>query len=115
MPCINSRVSKAVPACRPEEAERDCGQGTRSLDGQLKENAPRPAANYLKAKSPRREKPVTSYFKNCFAAMPVRDRTRRDEARREGVILMQDIIFLACTVGFFVLAIAYVWACDRLR
>jgi len=28
---------------------------------------------------------------------------------------MLDIIFLLCTVGFFVLAIGYVWACDRLK
>ena len=34
---------------------------------------------------------------------------------RVGEIEMQDIIFVACTVGFFVVAIAYVWACDRLK
>jgi len=28
---------------------------------------------------------------------------------------MLDFIFAACTVLFFVLAIAYVWACDRLK
>jgi hypothetical protein len=28
---------------------------------------------------------------------------------------MLDIIFVACTVGFFILAIGYVWACDRLK
>jgi len=28
---------------------------------------------------------------------------------------MLDLIFVICTVGFFVVAIAYVWACDRLK
>jgi len=28
---------------------------------------------------------------------------------------MFDIIFVACTIVFFMVAIAYVWACDRLR
>jgi len=28
---------------------------------------------------------------------------------------MLDILFVLCTVGFFVLAIGYVWACDRLK
>jgi hypothetical protein len=28
---------------------------------------------------------------------------------------MKDLIFVACTVGFFALSIAYVWACDRLK
>jgi len=31
------------------------------------------------------------------------------------VIEMLDVIFVLCTVGFFVLAIAYVWGCDRLK
>jgi len=28
---------------------------------------------------------------------------------------MQDLIFVICSVGFFVVAIAYVWACERLK
>jgi len=28
---------------------------------------------------------------------------------------MLDVIFVVCTVGFFIVAIAYVWACDRLK
>jgi len=28
---------------------------------------------------------------------------------------MLDIVFIACTVGFFALAVVYVWACDRLK
>ena len=28
---------------------------------------------------------------------------------------MKDLLFVACTVGFFAVAIAYVWACDRLK
>jgi len=28
---------------------------------------------------------------------------------------MLDFIFVACTVLFFLVAIAYVWACDRLK
>lgn len=30
-------------------------------------------------------------------------------------MLMLDAVFVACTIGFFVIAIAYVWACDRLK
>jgi hypothetical protein len=29
--------------------------------------------------------------------------------------MMRDIVFLFCTIGFFVVAIAYVWACNRLK
>jgi hypothetical protein len=32
-----------------------------------------------------------------------------------GVEIMKDLLFVACTVGFFAVAIAYVWACDRLK
>jgi len=28
---------------------------------------------------------------------------------------MLDVIFVACTIVFFVIAVAYVWACDRLK
>ena len=28
---------------------------------------------------------------------------------------MLDIVFVACTAGFFLTALAYVWACDRLN
>ena len=28
---------------------------------------------------------------------------------------MQDLLFAACTIGFFAVAIAYVWACDKLK
>ncbi|MGC1945160.1 MAG: hypothetical protein WA664_15490 [Candidatus Acidiferrales bacterium] len=35
----------------------------------------------------------------------------RDEERRA----MRDIVFAACTIGFFVVAIAYVWGCERLK
>lgn len=34
---------------------------------------------------------------------------------RVGVIQMRDLIFVVCTIGFFAVAIAYVWACDRLK
>jgi len=30
-------------------------------------------------------------------------------------MLMLDIIFVICTVGFFVVAVAYVLACDKLK
>ena len=30
-------------------------------------------------------------------------------------LTMQDLIFAICSVGFFLVAIAYVWACDRLK
>ena len=39
----------------------------------------------------------------------------RSEKSRVGVIQMRDLIFVACTIGFFLVAIAYVWACDRLK
>ena len=35
--------------------------------------------------------------------------------RGVGAIRMQDFIFVVCTVGFFAVAVAYVWACDRLK
>jgi len=28
---------------------------------------------------------------------------------------MRDIVFAACTIAFFIVAIAYVWACERLK
>jgi hypothetical protein len=34
---------------------------------------------------------------------------------RERIFLMLDIVFVACTAVFFVIALAYVWACDRLN
>jgi hypothetical protein len=40
------------------------------LTGSLKENAPRPAAELPEGQESPQGKPVTSYFKNCFAAMP---------------------------------------------
>ncbi len=30
-------------------------------------------------------------------------------------ILMRDLVFVMCTIGFFVAAIVYVWGCDRLK
>jgi len=30
-------------------------------------------------------------------------------------MLMLDAIFVICTIGFFAVAVAYVWACDRLK
>jgi hypothetical protein len=29
--------------------------------------------------------------------------------------MILDIVFVACTAVFFVIALAYVWACDRLN
>jgi hypothetical protein len=37
------------------------------------------------------------------------------QARRKELTKMQDVIFVVCSVGFFAIAIAYVWACDRLK
>jgi hypothetical protein len=34
---------------------------------------------------------------------------------RERIFLMLDIVFVACTAGFFLIALAYLWACDRLN
>jgi len=31
------------------------------------------------------------------------------------MISMLDIIFVACTIVFFVVSVAYVWACERLK
>jgi hypothetical protein len=31
------------------------------------------------------------------------------------LISMEDLIFVICSLGFFVAAMAYVWACDRLK
>jgi hypothetical protein len=28
---------------------------------------------------------------------------------------MQDLLYVAGTIGFFALAIVYVWACDKLK
>jgi len=28
---------------------------------------------------------------------------------------MQDFVFVMCAIGFFVVAILYVWGCDRLK
>lgn len=28
---------------------------------------------------------------------------------------MRDFIFVMCAIGFFVVAIAYVWGCERLK
>jgi len=28
---------------------------------------------------------------------------------------MRDVAFIICTAGFFVVAIAYVWGCERLK
>ena len=32
-----------------------------------------------------------------------------------GVTRMRDLVFVICTVVFFMVSIAYVWACDRLK
>lgn len=32
-----------------------------------------------------------------------------------GADRMQDLIYVICTIGFFVVAIAYVWACEKLK
>jgi hypothetical protein len=45
----------------------------------------------------------------------VRTRAAGVESQRERIISMLDVIFVACTVVFFVVAVAYVWACDRLK
>jgi hypothetical protein len=45
----------------------------------------------------------------------LRTRTAGVESQRERIISMLDVIFVACTVVFFVVAVAYVWACDRLK
>lgn len=37
------------------------------------------------------------------------------KADRKELISMQDLIFVACSAGFFAIAIAYVWACERLK
>jgi hypothetical protein len=34
---------------------------------------------------------------------------------RIGVAEMRDLIFVGCTIVFFVVAVAYVWACERLK
>jgi hypothetical protein len=28
---------------------------------------------------------------------------------------MLDLVFVLCTIGFFVVAVVYVWACERLK
>src|SRR5690348_8433331 len=33
----------------------------------------------------------------------------------ERIFLMLDIVFVACTALFFLIALVYVWACDRLN
>ena len=39
-----------------------------------------------------------------------------DQRRRSvGVPQMRDLVFVICTVVFFMVSIAYVWACDRLK
>jgi hypothetical protein len=35
--------------------------------------------------------------------------------RKRGIKAMRDFIFLAGTVVFFVVAVAYTWACERLK
>jgi hypothetical protein len=37
------------------------------------------------------------------------------KADRKELISMQDLIFVACSAGFFAIAVAYVWACERLK
>jgi hypothetical protein len=34
---------------------------------------------------------------------------------RERIIMILDIVFVACTAAFFLIALTYVWACDRLN
>ncbi|HEY6905203.1 MAG TPA: hypothetical protein VI216_12915, partial [Candidatus Acidoferrales bacterium] len=34
---------------------------------------------------------------------------------RERIVVMLDIAFVVCTALFFLVALAYVWACDRLN
>ncbi|HTA52436.1 MAG TPA: hypothetical protein VK757_06585, partial [Candidatus Acidoferrum sp.] len=43
------------------------------------------------------------------------DRSPAGQARRERIIAMLDFIFVACTVLFFLVALGYVWACDKLK
>jgi len=40
--------------------------------------------------------------------------TARNESRERETVML-DIIFVACTVGFFVISLLYVWACDKLK
>jgi hypothetical protein len=44
--------------------------------------------------------------------MPVLPRLKSEN---QEVRAMRDIVFMACSVGFFVVAIAYVWGCERLK
>jgi hypothetical protein len=43
------------------------------------------------------------------------DRLAKRWGRGEGASAMRDVVFVACTFGFFVVAIVYVWACERLK
>jgi hypothetical protein len=36
-------------------------------------------------------------------------------SRREMSFVMMDLIFVAATLAFFLISIAYIFACDRLR
>jgi len=36
-------------------------------------------------------------------------------SENEEVRAMRDIVFVACSCGFFLVAIVYVWGCERLK
>jgi hypothetical protein len=53
-------------------------------------------------------------FDRCASNHAGNDLHLACEPRRQGAILMMDVVMLAIGLGFFVLTIGYCYACDRL-
>jgi hypothetical protein len=51
--------------------------------------------------------------------LPLNLFNRRDaenaEVTQRNLKAMMDVVFIAATIGFFVIALAYVYACEKLR
>jgi large-conductance mechanosensitive channel len=62
---------------------------------------------------------VTTLIDDLCASAVTALAHRRDaenaEVTQRTVKAMLDVVFIAATVGFFVIALAYVYACERLR